>query len=221
MARRAPARYKSGPKKGQFKPKGATTKRTTTRRRKRSTSSRKRRTYRRRRNPGGKLDVKGNVLAAAGGAVVGAANYGLDGVEQITNTQQAWGVAIGGLVLGMIASTASKPLGMGIAGGALALGGYKLAGIYVQKKPAQNGANGEATMGQIARGYGGGYRAGYGAPNMLYPAYRGATMGGTTAELAAIQAQMSAVEADLGAVEADLGAVEADLGQSFDDWQMG
>lgn len=200
MARKAPRRYKSGPKKGQFMPKAAkrtAAKRTTTKRRKRSAApTKRRRTTRRRRNPG-KVDAKGTILAAAGGAIVGGANYALDGVEKITNTQQAWGVAAGGLVLGLLASMASKPLGMGIAGGALALGGYKLAGIYVAKPATTNGEQ----MSAIAAGLGHHNMAG----RYNYP-----QMSATQAELSAVEAQMSAVQADLGAVEADLGAVFAD-----------
>jgi hypothetical protein len=187
-------------------PKGAkaparkrSTKRAAPKRRKRTVAAtkRKRTIKRRRRNPA-KLDMKSTALAVVGGAVVGGANYALDGVEKITNKQQAFGLTFGGLVLGIVAGMASKPLGLGIAGAAIGLGGYKLAGIYVQKS-----ANGEASMGQIARGYG---------PRAMAAGYTYPQMQGTYAEMSAVQANLSAVEADLGAVEADLGEVFADLG---------
>jgi hypothetical protein len=203
-----PPRYKSGPKKGQFRKRGSSS--TSTRRKRRTARASSKTTYRRRRrrrrNPAGKLDAKGAMIAALGGAVVGGANYALDGVEKITNKQQAWGVAGGGLLLGMLASMVSKPLGQGIAGGALALGGYKLASIYVQKDqaPANGGELGQAAYDPWGRflGY----------PTM-YP-QQSPMLGATTAEL-------SAVEADLGATTAELSAVEADLGAVFADYELG
>lgn len=212
MARRMPPRIKTGPRKGQFR-KRASSKRSTTKRRRRRTTARAaskttyRRRRRRRRNPGmGKMDAKGALMALVGGGVVAGANYALDGVEKITNKQQAWGVAGGGAVLGLLAMMANKNLGAGIIGGAVGLGGYKLATLYVQKD--QTPTNG-AQLSQAAYDPWGRY---LGYPAMYPQQYP--QMGATTAELAA-------VEADLGATTAELSAVEADLGAVFQDWELG
>lgn len=209
MARRMPPRHKSGPKKGQFRKGAATaTRRKTAKRRTRRTATARAaaptRRRRRRRNPAQKMDIKSIVIAALGGGVVGGVNYALDGVEKVTIKQQAFGIAGGGLVLGLLAAMMSKPLGLGIAGGALGLGGYKLANIYVKKEaPA-------ASLSQAAYDPYGRY---LGAPAQMY-ARSYPQLQGTTAELSAIEAQLGATTAELSAVEADLGAVFAnyDLG---------
>jgi hypothetical protein len=146
------------------------------------------------------MDIGSILIAALGGGVVGGVNYALDGVEQVTIKQQAFGIAGGGLVLGIVAAMFSKPLGMGIAGGALGLGGYKLANIYV-KKEAPAASLSQATYDPYGRYLGN--------PSQMYRRQY-PEMSGTTAELSAIEAQLGATTAELSAVEADLGAVFAD-----------
>lgn len=206
VARRLPPRYRSGPKKGQFRKRGSSS--TSTRKRKAAPKRRRRRTasassakttYRRRRrrrkNPG-KVDLKGGLLAVAGGAAIGGANYAMDGWDKVTNKQQAAIVAGGGLALGLLGMMISPDLGKGMMAGGTALGGYKLLSIYMAER---NSAASTAALGRMyaARGYGG-------------TPYQ---MSGTQAELNAVNAQLNAVEADLGAVysDYDLSAVEADL----------
>ena len=198
MAKRLPPRIQTGPKKGQFRKRaGGTKRRKKSTARRKTTATARKKTYRRRRprrrNPS--VDGKGLALAVVGGGVVGAGNYVLDGVEKVTNKQQAMIVGGGGLLLGLIASFASKPLGQGIAAGAIALGGYKLATILIEEN--------KGTEQQLTGVYD------------PYGRYLGTPQ--QVAQLNAVQADLGAIEANLGRMpygttEVELAAIEAQLG---------
>jgi hypothetical protein len=160
------------------------------RRRRRTTTTPRRR--RRRRNPS--FDVKGTAMAGLGGAAMGGAAYALEGYknEKFTPPWRAAALAVGGALLGVLASGYSKSVGAGIAGGGLALGTKVALDHYMAKKD-----EGLGYIPAYAR-----QKFGYTA---AHPGYFHAPAG---------MGQLGAVDSRVGAYDASLqgcGAVQADL----------
>lgn len=171
-------------------PRRAPARRRPTRRRRATRRASSRRRTRRRRNP--KLDVKGALYAGAGGAVVGAAAYALEGQDMKPATKAA-ALAAGGLLLGALISGWNPKVGAGIAGGGMALGAKM--GIDYYKAEQAKKAQTEAIAANLGR----------------IPAYAVRRFGHTPATVAyhhLPQTHMGAVAADLGNAEVQLSGAE-------------
>lgn len=133
-----------------------TTRKRTTRksptRRKRATSRRRaparksrRRPTRRRKNPA--LDIGGTAMAAAGGVVVGGAQYFLETATELDPVAMAAIMAgvggLGGVALGM----ASESLGKGVAGAGLAFAALGLAKKYITPSATPTPSEGMGAVG--------------------------------------------------------------------------
>lgn len=159
--------------------KTSTTRRRRAPARRRTTTTTRRR--RRRRNP--KFDVKGTLIGAAGGAILGVGAYALS-QQNLTPTTTMAAIGAIGLLAGAAASGWRKDVGAGIAGGTGAiLAGYGAQMLYDKSQQQTSG------MGAVRRMpmSGGGGHAQFGAVQTRVGPRRKLVMSG----MGAVQAPVS------------------------------